>query len=177
MLLKHFTAALAAATALPAVAADCVQNTAIYTEKDNGYVLTFRPTKPWEGAANMMTVMDLAFPDGTHIWGSIFIPNGTAHNQAYFYTADCDLPTFDPAVDIDPTFGSSQEELAACQVYDGILLTLENDDIGSPLWHDGNAPAQTILFPDLGPVIRYSGLVLGPGDEPHEVFTLQGCTD
>ena len=105
MLLKLAAAALAATVALPANAADCVQNRAVYTEKDNGYVLSFRPTEPWEGAANMMTVMDLAFPDGKHIWGVIFIPNGTA------------------------------------------------------------------------PVIRYSGLVMSPGDEPHEIFTLKGCTD
>lgn len=167
---------LAASLALPANAADCEQNRAVYTEKDNGYVLTFRPLKPWEGAANTMSIMDLAFPDGTRIWGSIHIPNGTAHDQAMFYTDDCVLPTFEPGKDVDPTEGSTAEELDACRVYDGILLALEGSDIADIPWHDGHPPAANILFPDLGPVIRYSGLVLSPGDEPHEVFTLTGCT-
>lgn len=166
---------LAASVALPATAADCVQTKAIYTEKDNGYVLTFRYPDPWEGAANMIAVMDLTFPDGTHAWGRIYLPNGTAHDQAEFFTTDCALPTFDPAKDIDPTDGSTEEELAACRIYDGILLGLADDDIYEVEWHDGKPAAETILFPDLGPVIRYSGLVLSPGDEPHEVFKLSGC--
>ena len=107
---------VAASCALPATAADCVQDRAVYTEKDNGFVLTFRPTKPWEGAANMMAVMDLAFPDGTHIWGDIHIPNGTAHNQAGFYTDACSLPVFEPGKDADPTDGSSEAEYAACRI-------------------------------------------------------------
>lgn len=174
--MRLVAALLAASVALPANAADCVQDNAVYAEKDNGYVLTFRPTKPWEASANTMAIMDLAFPDGTRIWGTIHIPNGTAHNQATFYMDECELPKFVPGKDIDPTEGSTAEELEACLVYDGILLSLENNDIAEIPWHDGAPSAQTILFPDLGPVIRYSGLVLGPGDEPHEVFTLTGCT-
>jgi hypothetical protein len=175
--LKRLAAAvLAASIALPATAADCVQNNAVYTEKNNGYVLTFRPTEPWEASANTMAVMDLAFPNGTHIWGTVWIPNGTSHDRTALYTTDCKLPTFNPKVDIDPTEGSTGEELDACQVWAGPLMALENNDIASPLWHDGNKPAATLLFPDLGPVIRYSGLVLSPGDEPHDVFTFTGCT-
>lgn len=168
-------AAIALLATTPGFAADCIQNNAAYTEKANGYVLTFRPTEPWEASANTLAVMDLAFPNGTHIWGTVWIPNGTSHDRARFYTDECELPKFDPKVDIDPTEGSTHEELEACTVWDGPLMALENDDIVSPLWHDGNAPRQTLLFPDLGPVIRYSGLVLSPGEEPHDVFTFTGC--
>lgn len=174
--MKPFSpAALTVLTSIaPATAADCVQNNATYTEKDHGYTLTFRKPDPWEGAANMIGVMDLAFPDGTTIWGWVYLPNGTSHDRVDFFTNDCVLPELLPGAD-DPTDGSSPEQLDACRVYEGIVLALADNDIAGLQWHDGHPPAETILFPDLGPTIRYSGLVLGPGDEPHEVFTLTGC--
>jgi hypothetical protein len=171
---RFLAAFVVLAATVPATAADCVQHNATYTEKDNGYVLTFRKPDPWEGASNMVAVMDLSFPNGQKAWGWIYVPNGTAHDQADFFTTDCELPTLPPGAD-DPTEGSTQEEFEACRIYEGIALALDNNDIRELQWHDGHPPAQTLLFPDLGPTIRYSGLVLGPGEEPHEVFALTGC--
>lgn len=171
-------AAIALLVALAApVAADeaCPQNRAIYTEKDNGYVLAFRKPEPWETPANSMAVLDLAFPNGSQLWGHIWLPNGTSHDRVEFFTDDCSLPRFDPAVDTDPTPGSSEEEREACSVWEGVIFSLADNDIGGLPWFDQVAAAETVLLPDLGPTIRYSGLVLGPGDEPHDVFTLTGC--
>jgi hypothetical protein len=172
---RSLIAACLVVSVAPASASECIQNNAIYTEKNNGYVLTFRKPDPWEGAANMLAVLDLAFPNGQKAWGWIYVPNGTSHDRADFFTVDCSLPELPPGAD-DPTEGSSHEELEACRIYEGIALALENDDISGLLWHDGAPPAKTLLFPNLGPTIRYSGLVLSPGEEPHEVFTLKGCT-
>ncbi len=164
--------------ATPSIAADCPQNRAIYVEKDNGYELRFRPTLRWEASANTMAVVDLIFPDGkTSVWGTIWLPNGTSHDKIDFLTHDCALPAFDPAKDVDPTHGSTQEELEACKVWEGIIYALADNDIAELPWFEDGAAAQTVLLPDLGPTIRYSGLVLSPGDEPHDVFTFKGCAD
>jgi hypothetical protein len=169
-------ALLATLVALPATAQeDCPQERAIYTEKDNGYVLTFRTPEPWEASANTLAILDLAFPDETHIWGHIWIPNGTSHNKIEFFTGDCELPKFTPGIDIDPTDGSTQEELEACSVWSGVILALANDDIAGLPWFDSAGAAKTVLLPNIGPTIRYSGLVLSPGDEPHDVFTFKRC--
>lgn len=175
MLARLALAAIVWFVAFAAQAADCIQTQAIYTEKNNGYVLSFRKPDPWEGAANMMAVLDLAFPDGeTHLWGTIWIPNGTSHDRIRLLDG-CSLPTFDPATDIEPSSGSDEDELEACTVWKGIVLALAGNDVEGLLWHDGASAAETILLPDLGPAIRYSGLVASPGDEPHEVFALSGC--
>jgi hypothetical protein len=163
--------------AVPVYAAHCTQDHAVYTERDNGYVLTFRPPLPWEASANTMAVVDLSFPDGeTRLWGTIWLPNGTSHDRIRLVTQDCKLPAFDPAVDIDPSAGSTEQELQACTVWEGVIYALADNDIAELGWFDGGLAASTVLLPNVGPTIRYSGLVLSPGDEPHDVFTFKGCS-
>lgn len=170
---------LACTVAGPAIAEEtCPQDRAIYTEKYNGYVLSFRPPERWEGWGNTTAILDLAFPDGTtHVWGWTYLPNGTSHDRMEFFTDACRLESFDPEVDIDPKPGSTEEELEACSVWKGVVLALANDDISALPWFDDEPAAETIILPNLGPTVRYSGLVLGPGDEPHDVFTLDRCRE
>ena len=165
--------------ATPALAApDCPQNRAIYSEKDNGYILSFRPTEPWEASANTMTILTLDFPEveGTEkesVWGWIWLPNGTSHDRIELFHG-CSLPTLDAGG--DEIGGSTHDELDACSVWEGIIVSLADDDIHEIRWHDGAMAAETLLLPNLGPTIRYSGLVLSPGDEPHDVFTFTRCS-
>lgn len=178
--MKRFAAlALAALATGPGFAQEgCPQQRAVYTEKANGYVLTFREPLPWEASANTLAILDLAFPHGeTHLWGWIWIPNGTSHNRIELFSPDCRLDTFDPAVDIDPKPGSTPEELEACSVWEGVILELVDNDISDGLpWFDAPGAAKTIILPNAGPTIRYSGFVLSPGDEPHDVFTFKECS-
>ena len=71
--------------------------------------------------------------------------------------------------------GSTTAELAACTVWEGVIFSLVDNDIAGLPWFDAAEPAHTVLLPNLGPTIRYSGLVMSPGEEPHDVFALTGC--
>ena len=112
----------------------------------------------------MMTVMD-SF-DGTRLG---YIQRYGAHDQAPS-PADCRRPS------IRRKSRPHGARARGTGRPGRVTAAGENDDIAEVEWHDGKPVAKTLLFPDLGPVIRYSGLVAGPGDEPHEVFTLTGCT-
>jgi hypothetical protein len=167
------TALLAATPALAQTA--CPQERAIYTEKDNGYLLKFRTPDPWEAAANVSAILELEFPDGERMWGWTWMPNGTSWNQANLLHG-CKLPGPIDDKTGDPLPGSTDEELAACEVWEGVIYQLTGNDIDYlPFREDPAAPV--ILLTNVGPVIRYSGHVLSPGDEPHDVFTLSGCTE
>jgi hypothetical protein len=175
--MKTVTAALLAAlvTASPALAqSDCPQERAIYTEKRNGYELRFRIPDPWEAPSKTSEIMELRFPDGTTLWGATWMPNGTSWNQAQLYNG-CKLPG--PLDENgDPLPGSTEEELDQCRVWQGVIYQMTGTDIDYLPFREDPAAA-TILFTNLGPTIRYSGLVASPGDEPHDVFTLSGCAE
>lgn len=167
-----FLAALAATA--PALAqTDCPQERAIYTERENGYRLSFRTPDPWETAANVGAVLELRFPGGETVWGTTWMPNGTSWNQADLLHG-CKLPGPIDEATGDPLPGSTSAELDACRIWKGVIYNLTGNDVDYLPFRDEPA-AETILLTNLGPVIRYSGLVLGPGDEPHDVFTFKAC--
>lgn len=169
-----FLVALLAITPTATLAA-CPQQLALYTEKDNGYELRFRSPAPWEASPNVGAILELAFPDGTTIWGTTWMPNGTSWNQADLFSG-CKLPGPIDEASGDPLPGSTHEELEACKVWQGVIYNLSGNDIDWLPFREDPA-AETILLTNLGPTIRYSGLVLSPGDEPHDVFTLSGCQE
>jgi hypothetical protein len=102
------------------------------------------------------------------------MPNGTSWNQADFYSG-CKLPGPIDDKTGDPVPGSDEDELEACKVWKGVIYQLTGSDVDYLPFREEPA-AQAILLTDIGPTIRYSGLILSPGDEPHDVFTLNGCT-
>lgn len=160
---------------VPVMAQDaCPQERAIYTERENGYLLKFREPLPWEASPNVSAILELVFPDGDTVWGTTWMPNGTSWNQANLYHG-CKLPGPIDEATGDPLEGSTHEELEACEVWKGVIYQLAEGDVDYLPFRD-DAAASTILLTNVGPVIRYSGLVLSPGDEPHDVFTLSGCS-
>ena len=166
--------AVSLAAVSPAVAqADCPQERAIYTERVNGYQLSFRVPDPWEAGASVGAILTLTFPDGDSVWGTTWMPNGTSWNQADLYSG-CKLPGPLDEASGDPLPGSTDEELEACHVWHGVIYQLADGDVDYLPFREDPA-AKTILLTNLGPIIRYSGLVLSPGEEPHDVFTLTGC--
>lgn len=160
-------AVFAGLAAPPAGAADCTIETAVYGDSQAGYELAFRTPRPWEMGGMATHLIELRFPDGeTVLWGRIASNMGTSRDVARLYDG-CALPTAE-------TDGSSDDELAACLVWEGVVYSLGDRSAGHVPNYD-EPPAEALLLADLGRVIRYSGLVLGPGDEPWDVFTLKGC--
>lgn len=175
MTARMSAALLTALTATQAVLAaeDCPQDSAIYVENSNGFELGFRPPEPWEAPANVSAILTLGFPGGETVWGTTWTPNGTSWNQASLHSG-CTLPGPVDKATGDVLPGSSDDELAACRIWEGVIYSLAHNDVDL-LPNPDEPAAPVILLTDLGPTIRYSGLVLSPGDEPHDVFTLSGC--
>lgn len=105
--------------------------------------------------------------------GTTWMPNGTSWNRADLFHG-CKLPGPIDDASGDAMPGSSEAELDACRVWQGLIYNLTGNNVTwLPSGEDPAAP--TLLLTDLGPVLRYSGLLDSPGDEPHDVFTLSGC--
>jgi hypothetical protein len=167
-------ASIVVALTLPAAAADCPQDHAVYADR-NGYELRFRAPEPWEAPPNFSAVLELASPDGLVLWGTTWTPNGTSWNQADLLYG-CKLPGPIDEATGDALPGSTEEELDACLVWKGVIYQLIGDDVDYLPFREDPA-ARTILLTDLGPTIRYSGPFMGPGSEPHDVFKLSGCAE
>ena len=159
---------LASGTATAAI--DCPLERASYRERQNGYELRFRPAEPWEMTGNTKAIYDLAFPDGeTVLWGYITSNMGTSRDEGFLFSPDCRRPGAE-----DP--GSTEEELAECQVWNNVVYEHLADDVEFIPLYDEPA-VERLLFTDLGRAVRYSLYVLGPGDEPWDVFTFKACAD
>ncbi len=160
--------ALAAFTAPAFAQPACPMERAIYTERDNGYELRFRPAESWELYGMMKAVYELHFPDGeTVLWGYYAGNMGTSRDEGFLFSPDCRRPGPE-----DP--GSSEDELAGCQVWNNVVYELKDGDVDFMPLYDEPA-VERLLMTDLGRVVRYSLFVLGPGDEPWDVFTFKEC--
>ena len=165
---------VALAAAEPVLAADCPQDRAVYTERNNGYELRFRTPDPREVPSNFDAVLTLAFPDGTTVWGTTWMPNGTSWNRAALHSG-CKLPGPLDEASGDPLPGSSPEELEACRVWDGVVYALTDGDVDYlPIARMPRRRPSCSRSRPHHPLFR---LVAGPGDEPHDVFTLAGCAE
>lgn len=150
-------------------AIDCPLERAVYVERQNGYELRFRPARSWEMTGSTKAIFDLVFPDGgTVLWGHISSNMGTSRDEGFLFSPECSRPGAE-----DP--GSTKEELAACQVWNNVVYELRADDVDFMPLYDEPA-VERLLLTDLGRAVRYSLYVMGPGDEPWDVFTFKACT-
>jgi len=161
-------AALIALTAPTLAQVDCPLERAIYTERQNGYELRFLPAESWELYGMMKAIYELRFPDGeTVLWGYMTSNMGTSRDEGFLFAPECRRPGPE-----DP--GSNEDERAACQVWNNVVYELKDGEVDfMPLYDEPAVP--TLLMTDLGRVVRYSLYVLGPGDEPWDVFTFKEC--
>lgn len=144
---------------------DCPMEQAIYTEPQNGFELRFRRGESWEMGGMTDNIFDLVFPDGRTAWGYISSNMGTSRNTGHIFHG-CKRPGPDDG-------NMSEQEIADCQVWEGIAYSLNKGEPGFMSSESGAAP-ERVLMTDLGRKIRYA-LVDGPGDEPWDVFTFKSC--
>lgn len=159
---------LCSSVALPALAqSECPIERAIYAERDNGYELRFREGRPWEYPGMTGNVFELVMPDGRELWGRFHSNMGTSRDEGSIFFG-CSPPTDEDYDDM------TEAEIAACRVWNGVVYGMADGEPGF-VPSEGEAAPPGLLLTDLGRVVRYSGLVEGPGDEPWDYFELTGC--
>jgi hypothetical protein len=159
--------ALSAFVALPAVAAECPLERAIYRERDQGYELHFFATTNRDPANAGHRFFVVRPGDVRNLSGLVTGNLGVSRDSG---TARRDCPTPEEKAPADVTDADWQD----CTYWEGLVYALgENSAEMLPMGDEPAPPA--LLLTDFGRQIRYSGLVGGPGDTPWDVFTFLRC--
>jgi hypothetical protein len=158
---------LGAVLALCAAAAQaCPMTLALYSDPQGGVELRFRAAQPWESGGSVSHVMELALPDGQVLWGRITGNMGTSRDEGHLYSG-CPAPS--------PEGEPSEEELADCLAWEGVVYALQDAKIAPMPFADEKAPPALVLA-DLGRQLRYS--VMTGGEEPvWDQLNLTGCAE
>lgn len=144
----------------------CKVEKAVYVERYNGYELRFHKGQSWEFRGMTDSVFDLIMPDGRKLWGNISSNMGTSRDVGRLYHG-CPPPTAD-------SDGLTDKEHDACQQWEGVVYALtKGEPAAMPI--EGMQAPERILMTDLGRQIRYSDVVVSPGDEPWDVFDFKRC--
>ena len=71
------------------------------------------------------------------------------------------------------------EELEKCTVWQGVIYISDSAGKIALLPKEGSAAPQTLIFPDLGPSLRYSSAYGAGGFSkiPFDVFAMKGCQE
>ena len=71
------------------------------------------------------------------------------------------------------------DELAACTVWEGVIYTSDGQGNIELLPAEGVDAPKTLIFPDLGPSLRFSAAYGSAGFSkvPRDVFALKGCQE
>ncbi|MBW9066377.1 hypothetical protein JNB71_24025 [Rhizobium herbae] len=147
--------------AMPAVAADCLQEQAVYGDADGAYELVFEPV----GSASAVTSnhfkvkvekTDLVLDGVVMHSGEPVRPNGMIMNNC-------------PQGDV------TGEEIAACTVWEGVIYSISADGKVGSLPEEGSQAAAQLLLPDFGPAVRNSSIWGKATVAPWDVLALKGC--
>ncbi len=161
---------LAVSICATAAGAACMQNRAIYTDRDDAYTLTFRSEQPNDlkmtpAPSNEFTIAAKDKPDfklnGVVIWPE----EGVSRPYA--------LITFNCKGD-----GSNPEDLDDCSIWQGVVYALKDGADADPLPKADEPAAQAVLFPDLVTAIDGYDFGAAKPEKPlqWEVFRFQDCT-
>ncbi|WP_112309146.1 hypothetical protein [Pseudogemmobacter bohemicus] len=154
-----------AGMAAPAIAeVACPPERAVYAHEDSGFRISFRPMKSWEQTGMTVAIFDVELQDGRNLWGVIRTNMGTSRDTGQIYLG-CPIP--------GPDEGPTEEELEACRVWEGLVYSVEANQIGAfPV--EGEKAPPSLLFTDLGRQLRYE-IFDSPGDEPWDQLWLTTC--
>jgi hypothetical protein len=151
---------------LAKTATGCSVEQATYAERQNGYELRFRPGKPWEMGGSTESVFELVSPKGETAWGYIASNMGTSRPAGSLFLG-CGRPGPDDGA-------MSEEQINACRIWTNVVYALGEGSAEMMPSANEDAP-RAILLSDLGRKVRYSDMVMNPGDEPWDVFDFKTC--
>ncbi len=159
-ILASFALALAA---LPALAEDCKQARAIYTDPAGGYELRFEPVGS-EAAVTSNHFKISVQGTGLSLDG-VVLPSGEPERPNGIVMHNC------------PTGDVTGAELTACTVWQGPIYAVDSAGTIGLLQAEDAAAAPQILLPDFGPSLRASS-AWGEGkatSDSSDVFRFKGC--
>lgn len=162
---------LAAMVATPStVFAACMQNRAVYTDRDDNYTLTFRPEEPNDlkfspTPTNEFTITANEKPE-FQLTGLVVWPEEAVKRPLAMIMYHC------------AGEGASSEDLEDCSIWQGVVYALKEAAEAEPLPKAEEPAAQTVLFPDLiGALDTYDFGAAKP-EKPltWEAFRFKTCT-
>jgi hypothetical protein len=165
--MKSFRAALSLliAAAFPgqARAADCLLETAVYTQPESGYVLRFQPSHKLARFSGTTNVFFVDRPGAERPLTGWVIWNLGESRPGGRAMLDC------------PEDGMSEDDFADCTLWQGVMYALGERDAALLPGEKEPAP-EAILLPDFGRQIRYSLVIdIGAEEVPWDVFRFKGC--
>lgn len=157
-------AAILAATNAGAYAA-CMQNRAVYTDRDQNYTLTFSPSqKEDEQSSSNFTIIANEKPE-FKLQGSVQWTDGTARPAA--------MITYNCATD-----NTGEDEIDDCAIWQGVIYALKDGADAELLPRNDEPAAAAILLPDFISMLESYDFGEAKPAEPlnWEVFRYKACT-
>ncbi|MCF3639991.1 hypothetical protein LXM94_08415 [Rhizobium sp. TRM95111] len=152
------------AAASVAEAADCVQEKAVYADRDGAYTFAFEPVGSEAAATShhfkvTMPGRDLA------LTGIVMTSDDGVTRANGMIMHNC------------PEGDATGEEIAACTVWEGVIYSVEGNSLIGILPSAGEKAAPELLFAGLGPAFLYSALnesgrLPAP---PWDLLSFRGC--
>lgn len=148
---------------LPAMAAECPQEHAIYADSKGAYTLTFEP-------------VDLASSSSTHRF-SVKVKQGGAVLDGYVMPSDTVERTNGMLFYNCPDGDVTGADLAACTVWQGVIYGNDQGKL-QLLPQQGAKAAPEILLPGFGPALQASDAwkKIKATVVPWDVLALKGCS-
>lgn len=156
-------AGVALASALPAFAAECRQEHAVYVDSQDAYSLAFEP-------------VDLESSSSTHRF-KLTVKRGGAVFDGYVMPSDPVDRTNGMLFYNCPEGDATGDDLAACMVWQGVIYGSDQGRI-ELLPQQGEKAAKEILLPGFGPALQASAAwkKIKATVVPWDVLTLKGCS-
>ncbi|MFN7009275.1 MAG: hypothetical protein ACK4PN_04525 [Allorhizobium sp.] len=162
---QRLTSSIAAAWiagALPAIAADCAVEQAVYAEPEAGIELRFAPSGEDTPVSHRFTL--LASFAGMKVDGHVL------------YDPEIERPVA-MALDNCPDGDVTGADIAACTVWKGIIYAADRaTGIVGLLPEEGAKAPDNLILPGFGPAIAASAFGAAMKASPGDVFTFKQCS-
>lgn len=145
----------------PAVAADCLQEQAIYGDADGAYELHFEPVGSESAATSNHFKVKVGKTD--------LVLDGIVMQSDEPVRANGMIMNKCPEGDV------TGDDIAACTVWQGVIYSVGADGKVASLPGEGLEAAAQVLLPDFGPAIRNSSIWGKATVAPWDVLTFKGC--